>query len=183
MRVFALLFALLANPVLAQDPCEDWWFTRNMIFDRGGYCFASPLGQAIFDNAGCTPGDPKLDAAATAQVAQIILLEQTYDCDIDTSRRSLSIPNLDLRQTMEVIATRSEYESGCYGWRGPEIVLRAGPYDDSPVTGVIPTGGDIVWTFEGVPGWSFVVDPYGGPDMGWFRDYAGSAEQCERSAG
>jgi len=55
MRAFlALLLAALAAPAAALEICDELWFTRNLIYDRAGYCFSSPLGRAVFDNSDCT---------------------------------------------------------------------------------------------------------------------------------
>jgi hypothetical protein len=184
MRIVCLSLALLAAaPAFAQDVCDDLWFTRNLIFDRAGYCFESTLGQAVFDNAGCKAGDPALTAEARNQVAAIQATEQELGCAVDTSRRALNVLHLDRRMAMIDIPVPSLYESGCYGWRGAPITLRAGRSDTAPVTGQIPSGGDIYWSFEGPDGWSFVIDQYGGPDMGWFREVTATADMCETNAG
>jgi len=44
--LIALICTLLAAPVQALDYCDELWFTRNLAFDRAGYCFGSPLGKA-----------------------------------------------------------------------------------------------------------------------------------------
>ena len=51
--VLTFLLSLCVTPAFALDHCEEWWFTRNLVFDRAGYCFSSPLGQAVFDNSDC----------------------------------------------------------------------------------------------------------------------------------
>jgi Domain of unknown function (DUF4453)/YARHG domain len=180
-RLVILLFALLASPVWALDNCDEWWFTRNLIFDRAGYCFASPLGQAIFDNEGCVPGDPKLDRDTLNIVAGIQALEQQWECKVDTQRRNLNIPNLQARLALGDIPVPDEYESGCMGWRGAEIALRDRRSDAAPVTGRIEPGADIYYGFVQLDGWDFVLSQ--GNVMGWMRRVPFDANSCATNAG
>lgn len=182
MRLILLLM-LTASPAAAYDACAEWWFTRNLILDRAGYCFESPLGQAIFDNAGCTPGDPRLDRDTLNQIAAIQALEQAQDCAINTGGTRLDVPYQDQRQLIVDIPIPSEYESGCIGWRGGPIPLHSARNEASAVTGRIEPGSDILFAFEEVDGWSFFTDMRGGPLMGWFRTPRLGEKDCAQFAG
>lgn len=180
-RFVTLLFVLLASPVAALDNCDEWWFTRNLIYDRAGYCFASPLGHAVFDNDSCLPGDPTLDSASQTIVAGLQALEQQSDCKVDTQRRTLNLPNLPARLALGDIPVPDEDESGCMGWRGAEIALHDRRSDDAPVIGLIAPGADIYYGFVQVDGWDFVLSQ--GGVMGWMRRIPFDADSCAANAG
>lgn len=184
MKCAFILFACtLAGPAAALENCDEWWFTRNLIFDRAGYCFASSLGQSIFDNTGCTPGDPGLDRDTLNIVAGIQALEQQWECKVDTAGNSLHVPDLPMRLQMVDIPVPDEYESGCMGWRGTPLTLRIARDDGAKITGVIEAGEDIYYGFVGVEGWSFVLSPGGDADMGWMRNAPFNGESCTNVAG
>src|SRR5690606_19358983 len=112
MRLISGFFlALLAQPAFAIETCDELWFTRNLIYDRAGYCFASELGRAVFDNTGCIPGEAKLSPDAVNTVAVIQQLEQDLDCKIDNTGRRLNVPNIQVRLQMIDIPVPDEYES------------------------------------------------------------------------
>jgi len=184
MRLFAgFVFAMLAQPAFAVENCDEWWFTRNLIYDRAGYCFASELGRAVFDNTGCIPGEAKLTPEELNTVAAIRQLEQQLECKVDTEGRSLNVPNIQARMQMIDIPVPDEYESGCYGWRGAPISLHAARRDNAPVTGMIEMGGDVYYAFTHVDGWDFIVMQNGSPAMGWMREVQMQPDSCEHSAG
>lgn len=124
MRLSALVF-LAASPAFAGDgTCDDLWFTRNAIFHEAGYCFGSPLGQAVFGNDGCTTKTPDLSAEQAARLDRVKAAEQ--GCVVDSGRTSLDIPDLDIRRRLSVLPIRAEGESGCIGWKGGPVGLREG---------------------------------------------------------
>ena len=86
-------FALVLTPLsaLADSFCEDLWFTRNALADRGGYCFSSTLGQAVFDNDGCTGSTSALAANDRALVSRIVELEAEAQCAVDTEAQDLDL--------------------------------------------------------------------------------------------
>jgi hypothetical protein len=179
-----LVFALLsATPAFAQqDPfCEELWFTRNAIYDRGGYCFESALGRAVFDNQDCRAGDPALDQDSLNAVARIQQLEQDFACDIDTSARRLSNPGLLARLSLDLIPVPSEYASGCMGYLGAAFPLHAGPSDRSRITGTALPGDDLVFSHEGAGAYSFL--DLGNGSMGWARIDDSLWTQCTSTAG
>ncbi|NKX43271.1 DUF4453 domain-containing protein [Roseicyclus persicicus] len=135
----------VAAPAAAQDLlCEDWWFARNLIFDRAGYCFTSPLGQALFDNADCTTRAPDLRPDLAALVAEIRARETEEGCAVDTARTALSDPGaVEPYRLMEDIPVREPFESGCIGYRGAPVAVRTGLRPDAPVAGTIAAGASI----------------------------------------
>jgi len=179
----ALLLGLAASPAAAWSPCDELWFTRNLIFDRAGYCFTSTLGRAVFDNADCTGSQVRLDAASAAAVAAIEDYEQDLSCAIDTSRRALDVADLPARNALIDLPVPSAYASACYGWRGGPITLHSGRSETAPVTGMIRTGDDLVWTFDGTGGWAFVLSQQLPGQMGWYREPIYSPDDCSASAG
>ena len=42
-RIFSHLGALALAAPAAASSCEEMWFVRNLVFDRAGMCFGSPL--------------------------------------------------------------------------------------------------------------------------------------------
>lgn len=178
-----LLLGLAASPAAAWSPCDELWFTRNLIYDRAGYCFSSTLGRAVFDNSDCTGTEVRLDARAAADVATIEGYEQEMSCAIDSGRRALAVADLAARRALIDLPVPSAYASACYGWRGAPITLHAGRSDSAPVTGTIRTGDDLVWTFDGADGWAFVLSQQLPGQMGWYREPVYSPEDCTASAG
>ncbi len=172
--VLALALSLATTPAFAWTGCEDLWFSRNQVFDQAGFCFSSPLGKALFDNADCVGPNVTLDRDAQALVDFIRSRETELACAVDTDRTNLDIPNLWMRQQLERPVALSEYASGCIGWRGASFPLRAGPRMGSPVLVEALPGDQIVWEYEAVvwpEGWSFLT-LYRGDDqvgLGWYQ--------------
>lgn len=152
------LAVLAAQPALAFDPCDDLWFSRNQLYDRAGYCFSTPLGKAVFDNADCTGTEVTLEPGGNDLVTYVQDMEDLFDCAVNTSATSLDIENIALRLRLETVVVLSEFASGCLGWTGEAIPLRAGPREEAEVISVAMPGDDLVWEYEGLgwpEGWSF----------------------------
>lgn len=152
--------ALAAFPALAFDPCEDLWFSRNQLYDRAGYCFSTPLGQAVFDNADCTSKEVALEPGGAEILRYVQEMESLLACSVDTSATQIDIENLGLRFRLETVVALSEFASGCLGWTGEPIPLRAGPRDEAEVISVAMPGDDITWEYEPIgwpEGWSFIT--------------------------
>jgi hypothetical protein len=195
-----LLTALLAmglGPATAQEPtphdnpyCEDLWFARNLIFDRGGYCFSSALGRATFDNAGCSTSSPALSPALGAQVATIRAEEAAYGCNIDTRRSTLTYPDeLNAFRTLRDIPIRNVEASGCGGYRGAPQMLHSGAGADTPVIGQIMPGMSIVWAHWPQNGWTYVTvhpddftDSFVNVQFGWIP-FTNDMPPCDGYAG
>lgn len=163
MRRLAALLCLLAAPAAANDYCDDVWFTRNLLFDRAGYCFGSTLGQWVFNNGDCVGDQVTLGAAAQAQLDEIKSREVEFGCKVDTSRTSLDLDDIDIRRRLDVLPIVDELAAGCIGWREPETPLYAGPDHASAVIGRIEPGDYLSFGHFGLEGWSYVT----ARDTGW----------------
>ncbi len=157
MRYFLLSLLLLGAPAAAQQACDDVWFTRNLHFDRAGYCFGSALGQAVFDNSDCVGKDITLSPDAKRQVNEIKKLEAFHGCKVDTSRTTIDIADLALRRQLIDLPIRDEFESGCLGWLGTPLPLHAGIGAQNPVMGHIEPGDYVLFSFVPVGDWTYVT--------------------------
>ncbi len=97
-----LLFAMGLLPVMAhaqafpslgssRTSCESLWVERNQILNVAGYCFDTALGQAVFDNADCTPGQPALPETALNRIARLQQAEEQRACEINTSAGQITV--------------------------------------------------------------------------------------------
>ena len=123
MRIIIGLLLALPNVAIG---CEELWFFRNLIFDRAGYCFETPLGQAVFDNADCTTSTPVLSQTLSDRVALIRLEEGYSGCNIDPDVGGLP-PDLTVAAWAEVetLPLPTGFESACVYWLGAALELRA----------------------------------------------------------
>ncbi|SIO29589.1 DUF4453 domain-containing protein [Vannielia litorea] len=161
MRLSALAF-LAAGPALAGDGyCDELWFTRNAIFHEVGYCFGSPLGQAVFGNDGCTTKTPDLSAAQAARLERMTTAED--GCVVDSNRTSLDIPDLDIRRRLAVLPIRSDGESGCIGWKGGPVALRTGTSQAAEPLFTLAPGDVVLFSHE--------VEPAGGQTWDYVQVY------------
>jgi hypothetical protein len=181
--LIAIVFLALPVPAAALNVCDELWFARNQVFDHAGYCFRSALGRAVFDNSNCTSNIAEADPSEQAVVEQVLTLESEWNCDVDTSRKSLDIPNIQARNTMIDVPVPDGYESECIGWRGAPIALRIGRHPQAPISGVIQTGENILFSFISVDGWAFVTSPRGDADMGWMLEPKMTEASCDGFAG
>ena len=190
MKMFlaGVLFIGLPLPGYSSDLCDDLWFSRNLVFDKVGYCFGSALGQAVFNNEGCTTTSPVLSANERAFVAWVKQTEQDWECRVDTSRTQLTIENIDTRRQLIDPVAASPFESACIGYIGGPLRLYAGHDTRHPVIGYADPGGNVHWAHEWLDapeGWSFVTVKLRNGltmDMGWTNAYFGP-ETCEALAG
>jgi len=145
-----LALSFLATPALADDEyCNDMWFVRNQIFDRAGYCFKSPLGQAMFDNSDCTGGEIKVPKQHRDLLAYVKHVEADLACKVDTRRTTAPVERADLRLQLHDLAALDEYGgAGCFGYQGPVFNLHAGHDASSPILGQVKTGDDIRYLFR-----------------------------------
>lgn len=148
---------LTAASASANDYCEDLWFTRNAIMDRAGYCFGSNLGKSVFDNSDCIGKTVKISAANQRVVALIQKAEREAECRIDTSKRRLSLRDLDRRKALWDLPVRSEDALACMGWRGGPIPLRAGHSVSAPIIGKVNHGDIVGLNFREQQGWEFLL--------------------------
>lgn len=182
---FAALALLFGAAAEADEVCNDLWFAKQGIYDAAGYCFGSPLGQSLYDNAGCTTSHPTLTSDARRKVHRIEAREVELGCAIDMSTTEFELPALTFRQALQVQPIRAETESACLGWRGPTIEVFAGPSADVPL-GVIEGGDDILYAHEPQDNWYYVTvwSPGFGElkAAGWLPD-VGEAPLCSDRAG
>jgi len=192
MKRLFLSLAMLSIPASASAAdifCEYPWFVRNLIFDRAGYCFSSPLGQALFDNSDCTGADITLSERNIVGVAHIRELEGWEQCQIDTNAERLEHQDAfqHLRR-MTVLPIPVEHESGCSGYLGPDRLIMPAPSPlASPVQGVLTQGADIMFGHLAEGNWDFVtVYPEGwsdGPVFHGWVDFGGTYPSCAHYAG
>jgi len=184
----ALLFLTAPFAATAQnyDFCEELWVTRNMIFDRAGYCFGSTLGQSLFDNSNCTTNT----ASAPDAYAQIIAWargdEDRLGCQVNTAQPAW--PSIQAvyayYNQFWTVAVPIDGGFGCWGYSGPTVTVYAGASAATPVLGQLDPGLSYVTTHYGVDGWEFITVVTGpsGQDIatGWA---SGHTSDCAEMAG
>jgi hypothetical protein len=172
-----LALVLLGPSAAATETCDDLWFTRNALIDRAGYCFGSPLGQSLFDNAGCLGKSVTLAPDAKEKVARIQAREALIGCSVNTSAETLDLDDLFVRRQLVDLPVADEFESGCLGWVGPQTLLRAGTDPQSPVVGQILPGDYLSFGHDQEDGWVYVTvhqPNYAGlTSAGWLPDMGG----------
>lgn len=178
---YAFLLAMLPSLAQADAFCDELWFTRNLIFDREGYCFGSALGQAVFDNADCTTSSPSLSANNAATVSHIKDSERWAECKTDTSRTTLDFPLAGWMRQLEDIPVRADGESGCIGHLGRPIPLYAGRVSDAAPILTLKHGDTIIWAHEDFGDWSYLTRPDG--RGGWTFKTLIDTDMCESLAG
>lgn len=179
-------FLAVASSAMAGSGCDDLWFTRNLIFDRAGFCFGSPLGDAVFDNSNCTRNQIDFDENTRQFIKYLRDREAQFECNTDTSRTQLDMKDIAIRFRLHNLPIRDEFESGCLGWQQAGQSLYAGRDTSTPVIGHISGGDYVLFAYLPVAGWSYVTthDPVWGPlkSGGWMqhlqneincRDWAG----------
>lgn len=163
LRCFRVPFAiaLLLAPVPmsvahAEDArsCESFWFSRNLIFHRAGYCFKSNLGRGIFGNDDCRAAGPNLSATDKQVIAGLKSAEQEWGCRVDTSRNRMTIPGAALLEKLERQPIPDSAESGCINYLDAPMALRAAPRRDAAVVGTIRRGANVTNGHFGVGGWT-----------------------------
>jgi len=184
MRLAFLIWFAIAGMASAEW-CHDFWFTRNLVMDRAGYCFGSVLGQSAFDNSDCTGKQVSLSSGSARLVAEIQALEAYHGCRVNTSQPVLYLDDAAIRRVLYDLPIRDEFESACIGWLGSVTPLFAGHSNGSPVIGTIGAGDNVNYSHVPVGSWTYVT--ISGADWvikggGWLdlstgeapcRDYAG----------
>lgn len=169
--VFLAVF-LAAAPVLAdiEAPCADLWFSRNAMLDQAGYCFATPLGKATFDNSDCATKQPNLSLKVSRQIALITKLEQGdaggfYEaCKIDTTKRHLDLAAISQRKQLDFQPATDGSTSVCLDYLGADIPLYAAPWKTARHIGKIKAGDNVSFGHQDWNGWSFSLI---GRDQDW----------------
>lgn len=178
---YAFLFALFPTLVQADAYCDELWFTRNLIFDRAGYCFSSELGMATFDNSDCTTKDPQLSQKEQSQVAFLKEHETWADCQIDTLRRFHDFDGADWLRQLITLPIRDKGESACIGYSGPPIPLSSGAAPARGLTGGIVEGDNVNYAHLPEEDWFYVTTSNG--QAGWTDIDVISKNLCEAYAG
>ena len=157
MRFLVLIFALLAGTAHADRVCDELWFTRNLVFDRAGYCFGSPLGQQLFDNGDCTTSQPELHPMDAALVAEIKQSEAEWECDLDTSRTDHDFPDLSTWSMMQDLPVNGGYESACIGWQTAPRAVRNGHHGQAGRLGEVREGDGLFFQMLAKDGYEYVT--------------------------
>jgi len=186
-----LLFVSLAPGAWANAYCAELWFTRNLIFDRAGYCFGSTLGQALFDNADCIGKNVTLDPVSQRKVAKIREIETWEECRVNTNGTSLVFEDMEAKRALLDLPVPDNLGSGCLGWRGTAIPLRTGHRAEAPVSGWLQTGDYILFDHYDEGDWLFITTyaptAVGGwgpaKAMGWMTGVTMDNDACDNWAG
>ena len=160
--------------------CDLLWITRNAVFDRAGYCFASPLGVALFDNADCTASRPALPPAEAAAVARMTALEDRIGCRVDT--RAAPTPGQRAIQArlarLDDLPEPDEVGWACIGYLGPPFDLHAGASQTSAAVGRAGPGQSLVLNYRPRDGWHYLIVT-GGPDGASYQEGWGRIDIAE----
>lgn len=190
MSFRSVLFAVAALPLVptegaADEVCNELWFTRNALINQAGYCFGSPLGQALFDNSDCIGKSVQLSPKSEAAVIQIKALERKYSCKVNTAQRTLSLQDMVQRQQLWHFPIWDELESACIGWLSQVAPLRAGHSPEAPVIGQIEVGDTVRYGHLPQGDWSYAMvfdSNWTFKSAGWL-DFNTADEACEQFAG
>lgn len=181
LAALAVLAAAAAATPAAASSCEEMWFVRNLVFDRAGMCFTSPLGAAVFDNSDCrAAGAAPLSARSAEIVAQIKGFEADLGCAVETSQTGFELPTEAALRAAEELPVPSLGESLCLGFNAPTVPLRAAPRLEAEVISSVTAGDAVGFGYEPVTGWDYVVTARGG---GWMPRDTIPPESCEGWAG
>lgn len=185
--VWIFLTLIVAAPMAnANDICDDLWFTRNLLFDRNGYCFGSPLGKAVFDNADCTTNDPGLDAQQQDVLDQVLTRGKEIGCKVDSKRTKLDVSLPAWRFLMLDLPIAGE-GFACQGWKGAKLPVYNAMHVDSHVIEHLQRGDLLFFEHDaaiGIEGqkWEFVTQSRNDQitGLGWVRIPAKSIpNDCE----
>lgn len=156
----AIFLATTASAVHADDyDCADLWFSRNAMWNDAGYCFSSPLGQAVFDNMDCTTDTPQLSELNQEFVDGIIEAERELACDVDTSATDFDFERFEHRWAVvtQPVTGPSEFTQwSCHGFVLPKMPVRASPLSSAKLIGWVHTGDGFYVVHEGYGDWAFV---------------------------
>jgi len=187
-RILLPLLLVIAATEARAGACDDLWFTRNLIIDRAGYCFGSPLGQSMFDNGDCVGKQITVAPDDRRLVERVQAMERQLGCAVDTGRTHLDLPDIAIRRRLRDLPVADEYESGCIGWREPVTPLYAGRSPFTEIVGRIEPGDDVRyshWTTDD-DRWIYVTVWASGwgafRSAGW-TDFRTNESSCRHWAG
>ena len=184
----ALILSLLAAPAGAevwdygQQACNQLWFMRNLIMDRAGYCFGSALGQALYDNAGCTGTDVRPGPAASRQVQKIQKLEQQIGCKVNTGQSRLDLPLMAQIRRLRDMPLPDNGGWACLGWKAAAVPLYDGYGAGAKAIGQIAPGDRVDFGFLPEGNRVAVVVSRGGKTLLGWKD-VGVEASCTEEAG
>ncbi|MEP4197149.1 MAG: YARHG domain-containing protein [Aliishimia sp.] len=183
--ILTTLVLLCAGPALARDYCDEMWFTRNLIFDKAGYCFGSALGQAVFDNTDCTTKAPNLTADEKRAISDIKSEETRVECKINSKTiRALDIPNIDFRKSVHPIPIPDAHGFGCFGWKGVPFSLYRGTDTSGPAVAQVLAGDDIFFFHWSKTNWVFLTIKRDETEFqGWAKPLPTNETTCTKMAG
>ncbi|MFV0410465.1 MAG: DUF4453 domain-containing protein [Paracoccus sp. (in: a-proteobacteria)] len=184
------LYPVAYDVTYDQDACHQLWYLRNLIMDRAGYCFGSPLGRSMFDNRNCSGAEATLDADQQDQqdqVDRLAAIEQQIGCDIDTSRQKIPVEDAEFLSRLRDLPIRDGTESSCLGWKGPVTPVYDGYSRGSRVIGFIRPGDQLNLQHLPVGDW-WPVLLYGADDrirlLGWYESGEDDwSRRCTQIAG
>ena len=174
----ALGLASLVSPVaaFADDLCADLWFARAAILHQGGYCVASPLGEALFPAEACSSEEPEFPDFLGDQVAKISKLEADNNCAIDTSTTDIKIWQMAARKSLSIQPIKGIDDRVCV-MKAPTS-LRAAPSIEAEQLGWLERGDVVLMAHFEAGGADFASRVRRGTrvieDIGWF-----SSSQCQ----
>ncbi len=151
-------------------------------------CFDTVLGQAIFDNTGCTGPSVQLAPEFAQFVESLAQQEQREGCRIDTTQPVLNLPDLAIRQRLVELPVAGDSPGfNCIGWRGGVLPLYSSRSANSAQVGRIEEG-DFVGMWHGPgPTWVYVLTytRAGGPlkSGGWMQPGVDANVVCGEQAG
>lgn len=180
--IFGGSLSSLPADTRAEELCDTLWFTRNLVFDRAGYCFSSPLGQAYF-SAECSTTEPQLDPEDTALVERLREVEAEWECNVDSSRTELSPFDTQVLTFLEDLPVPTGFESSCLGWKGDMLMLRSARSQEAQPAGFIRPGDDLLSAHQDVDGWSYYSMTPQGQGLGWVPTPEWSEANCTGLAG
>lgn len=192
VSALAEAFPTLGN---GRTSCESLWVERNQILNVAGQCFDTALGQAVFDNADCTPGAPSLPEVAVNRISRIELAEQGRLCNVNTGRDQITVNGrygplrfgnggltlgrwLGALQKLDVFPRSAGREractvSGLSAGSSGFLALRSGPDVRYPQIGSMVNGERVVWSSACMGRWCFADTVQNGNAVerriGWFH--------------
>ncbi len=148
----------LGGPTLAADRCDDLWVSRNAVFDAAGFCFQSPLGQALFDNGDCSTQAPDFTEQQSANIAAISQAETQLSCNVDVNRTRVDVPDLRFRAGLETQPIVTAKGRVCHGYIGRKVdiglVVEA---DNTVARGVLRPGVTLILRHQPADGQSYAI--------------------------
>lgn len=154
-----MILSLLSLPAQAQDLdiCEALWLSRNAVLDDAGQCFLSPLGQAVFDNTGCS-GVAFLLPGATRALDALAEHEANLECSIETGDTTVAAAmrgELLLYEELAVMPVENGEQTLCTAYRGEPFWTYGGPGSEMGVIELVQTGQTLLFSGVGIGDYRF----------------------------